>query len=265
MEYTTLNNGIKVPLVGFGVYQIPQSKTVKAVTTALDNGYRMIDTADYYHNEKEVGEAVAKSDVPRDQVFITSKIQPAPDYDTAMKEIDESVSRIGDYVDLMLIHWPGPANVENYRALEDAQKAGKLRSIGLSSFYGKEYQEILDKCDVKPVIDQNETHIFRQQRDFHEQLENDGVKLEAWSPLVEGIHDVFETPTLKKIAEKHHTTTPQVMLRCLVQRGIIVLPRSENPSHIADDINLFGFELDIDDMMEIRKLDQEQSYFNNFF
>lgn len=265
MEYTTLNNGIKVPMVGFGVYQIAPSETVTAVTTALQKGYRMIDTADYYHNEKEVGQAVAQSDVPREQVFITSKIQPTADYATAMKEIDESVSRIGDYVDLMLIHWPGPANVENYRALEDAQKAGKVRSIGLSSFYGQEYQEILDKCDVVPVVDQNETHIFHQQREFHEQLEQDEVKLEAWSPLVEGVHDVFETPILRQIAQKHHRTTPQIMLRFLVQQGIIVLPRSENPAYIAEDIDLFSFELDIDDMMAIYKLDQEQSYFDNLF
>lgn len=145
MEYTTLNNGQKLPLVGFGVYQIPPRQTAEAVTTALNDGYRLIDTAEYYRNEKEVGAAVRQSDIPRDEIFVTTKMPPQPSYAAAAQRIDESLRALDiDYIDLMLIHWPGRANVENYRALEDAQKAGKVRSIGLSSFYGQEYQEILD-------------------------------------------------------------------------------------------------------------------------
>lgn len=143
MEYTTLNTGTKIPMVGLGVYLIPAAETKTAVSEAIKAGYRLIDTAEYYHNEKEVGQAIAESGIPRDQFFITSKIPPQPSYEAAAKRIDESCAAIGnDYLDLMLIHWPGSANVENYRALEDAQKAGKVKAIGLSSFYGHDYQEM---------------------------------------------------------------------------------------------------------------------------
>ena len=257
MEYTTLNDGVKIPIVGFGVYLIPASETKTAVSTALKDGYRLIDTAEYYHNEREVGEAVAESGIPRDQVFITSKMPPQPSYEEAMKRIDETCAAIGnDYLDLMLIHWPGNANVENYRALEDAQKAGKVRSIGLSSFYGKDYQEIIDQCDVVPVVDQNETHVFCQQVAFQPVLESHGTKLEAWSPLAAGSHQVFQRPLLKTIARAHHKTTAQVMLRFLFQRNIITIPKSVRPQRIRDNINIFDFELTADEMKLIRTLDR---------
>lgn len=257
MEYTTLNNGTKIPMLGFGVYLIDPSQTKTAVSTALKDGYRLIDTAEYYRNEKEVGEAIAESGLPRDQVFITSKLPPQPSYEAAAKRIDESCAAIGnDYIDLMLIHWPGSANVDNYRALEDAQKAGKVRSIGLSSFYGRQYQEIIDQCDVVPVLDQNETHVFCQQTAFQPVLESHGTKLEAWSPLAAGIDNVFELPLLKKIAQAHQKSTAQVMLRFLFQRGIITIPKSVHPSRIKENLAIFDFELTADEMAQIKTLDR---------
>lgn len=262
MEYTTLNNGIKIPLVGFGVYQVSPRQTVKTVTTALNDGYRLLDTAEYYRNEKEVGQAVRQSDIPRDQIFVTTKMPPQPSYQAAAQRINESLAALDiDYIDLMLIHWPGSANVENYRALEDAQKAGKLMSIGLSSFYGSDYQEILDQCEIVPVLDQNETHVFRQQRAFQKVLEENGTKLEAWSPLAEGRQGIFQNLTLKKIAHSHDKSVAQVILRFLVQRGVIVIPKSIHPDRIAENIDLFDFALTDDEMAQIRQLDQDQSAF----
>lgn len=262
MEYTTLNNGIKIPLVGFGVYQIPPRQTAQAVTTALNDGYRLIDTAEYYRNEAEVGQAIRQSSIPRDQIFVTTKMPPSASYDTAAQRIDESLKALNiDYIDLMLIHWPGSANVENYRALEDAQKAGKLRSIGLSSFYGAEYQQILDECDIVPVLDQNETHVFRQQQDFQPVLEKHGTKLESWSPLAEGQHDVFNNPILKQIATAHHKTVAQVILRFLTQRGIIVIPKSVHPDRIAENIDIFDFKLTPDEMDQVKTLDRGRTIF----
>lgn len=262
MEYTTLNNGIKIPMVGFGVYQIPARQTAAAVTTALNDGYRLIDTAEYYRNEREVGEAVRASQIPRDQIFVTTKMPPQSSYEEAAKRIDESMAALDlGYIDLMIIHWPGRANVETYRALEDAQKAGKLRSIGLSSFYGRDYQEILDKCDIVPVLDQNETHVFRQQRDFQPVLEKNGTKLESWSPLAEGRHGIFRNSVLKSIGQAHGKSVAQVILRYLVQRGIIVIPKSVHPSRIAENIDIFDFKLTDDEMSQIEALDEEKSAF----
>lgn len=257
MEYTTLNTGTKIPMVGLGVYLIPAAETKTAVSEAIKAGYRLIDTAEYYHNEKEVGQAIAESGIPRDQFFITSKIPPQPSYEAAAKRIDESCAAIGnDYLDLMLIHWPGSANVENYRALEDAQKAGKVKAIGLSSFYGHDYQEIIDQCDIVPVLDQNETHVFCQQATFQPILEEHGTKLEAWSPLAAGTRNVFQLPLLKDIAQAHNKTTAQVMLRFLLQKGIITIPKTVRPERMKENIDIFDFELTDDEMDLIRTLDE---------
>lgn len=262
MEYTTLNNEVKIPIVGFGVYQIPVDQTVEAVTTALNNGYRLIDTAEYYRNEKEVGEAIRQSGIPRDQIFVTTKMPPQANYQEAAKRIDESLKALNiDYIDLMLIHWPGQANVENYQAMEDAVKTGKLRSIGLSSFYGRDYQEILEKCDIVPVVDQNETHVFRQQSEFQKVLEKNGTKLESWSPLAEGRHGIFQNATLNQIAQSHQKTVAQIVLRYLTQRGIIVIPKSIHADRIAENINLFDFKLTDAEMNQIAGLDTEKSIF----
>lgn len=262
MKYVTLNDGYRIPILGFGVYLIPASQTVKAVKTALNDGYRLIDTAEYYNNEKEVGQAVRESGIPRDEIFVTTKMPPQANYQAATERINESLSALNiDYIDLMLIHWPGINNVETYRALEDAQKAGKVRSIGLSSFYGSEYQQILDECDVVPTVDQNETHVFRQQKEFQQVLNNHGTELEAWSPFAEGRKNIFKNATLNKIAQKHNKTVAQVILRFLIQRGIIVIPKSVHEKRIAENIDVFDFELDSADMASIGSMDEEKSVF----
>lgn len=262
MRYTTLNTGAKIPMVGFGVYQIPPSETKQAVLDALKAGYRLIDTAEYYRNEREVGQAIRESGIPRDQIFVTTKLPPQGSYDAAAARIRESYQALSvGPIDLMIIHWPGGDNVATYRALEDARKKGLVKAIGLSSFYGREYQEILDDCDVVPALDQNETHVFRQQLDFQPVLEKNGTKLESWSPFAEGAHDVFRNPTLKRIAAKYRVTTAQVMLRYFVDRGIIVIPKTVHPDRMRENIDLFrpGFELSGSDREAIRLLDRNRS------
>lgn len=262
MRYTTLNTGAKIPMVGFGVYQIPPSETKQAVLDALKAGYRLIDTAEYYRNEREVGQAIRESGIPRDQIFVTTKLPPQGSYDAAAARIRESYQALSvGPIDLMIIHWPGGDNVATYRALEDARTKGLVKAIGLSSFYGREYQEILDDCDVVPALDQNETHVFRQQLDFQPVLEKNGTKLESWSPFAEGAHDVFRNPTLKRIAAKYRVTTAQVMLRYFVDRGIIVIPKTVHPDRMRENIDLFrpGFELSGSDREAIRLLDRNRS------
>lgn len=262
MKYVTLNDGHKMPILGFGVYLIPAGQTVAAVKTALNDGYRLIDTAEYYNNEKEVGQAVRESAIPRNDIFVTTKMPPQSSYQEAANRINESLAALNiDYIDLMLIHWPGRNNVDTYRALEDAQKAGKIRSIGLSSFYGSDYQQILDECDVVPVVDQNETHVFRQQKEFQQVLNSHGTELEAWSPFAEGRKNIFKNATLAKIAQKHKKTVAQVILRFLIQRGIIVIPKSIHEKRIAENIDVFDFELDFEDMATIDAMNEERSAF----
>jgi 2,5-diketo-D-gluconate reductase A len=262
MEYVTLNDGNRMPILGFGVYLVPASQTVAAVKTALNDGYRLIDTAEYYNNEKEVGQAVRESGIPRNEIFVTTKMPPQASYREAAKRIDESLVALDiDYIDLMLIHWPGRNNVETYRALEDAQKAGKVRSIGLSSFYGSEYQQILDECDVIPAVDQNETHVFRQQKEFQKVLQSNGTELEAWSPFAEGRKNIFKNEILSKVAQKHNKTVAQVILRFLIQRGIIVIPKSVHKERIAENIDVFDFKLDSEDMATIASMNEERSVF----
>lgn len=262
MEYVTLNDGHKMPILGLGVYLVTESRTVDVVKTALNDGYRLIDTAEYYHNEKEVGQAVRESGIPRNEIFVTTKMPPQANYQEAAKRIDESLAALDiDYIDLMLIHWPGRNNVETYRALEDAQKAGNVCSIGLSSFYGSEYQQILDECDVVPVVDQNETHVFRQQKEFQQVLKSHGTELEAWSPFAEGKKNIFKNEILAKIAQKHNKTVAQVILRFLIQRGIIVIPKSVHKERIAENIDVFDFELDSEDMAKIDSMNEERSVF----
>lgn len=262
MKYVTLNDGNKMPILGLGVYLVPASQTAEVVKTALNDGYRLIDTAEYYRNEKEVGQAVRESGIPRNEIFVTTKMPPQANYQEAAKRIDESLAALDiDYIDLMLIHWPGRNNVETYRALEDAQKAGKVRSIGLSSFYGSEYQQILDECDVVPVVDQNETHVFRQQKEFQKVLKSHGTELEAWSPFAEGRKNIFKNEILSRIAQKHNKTVAQVILRFLIQRGIIVIPKSVHEERIAENIDVFDFELDSEDMTAIDSMNEERSAF----
>ncbi|CAM2822755.1 aldo/keto reductase [Fructilactobacillus fructivorans] len=261
-ETFTLNNGIKIPQIFFGTYEIPARDTEKSVDQALKDGYPGIDTARDYGNEREVGNAIKNSDIDRDDIFLTTKIESPESYDEATKMIDEALEKLQtDYIDLMLYHWPSGDLTETYRAMEDAVKAGKLKSIGLSNFYGDDLDKILKNATIAPVVDQVETNVFRQQKDFLPVAKKDNLRLEAWSPFARGRNGFFTNETLKKIAQDHNKTVGQVGLRFLIQNGIIVLPRSTKPDRIKSNLDIFNFELSPDEMAEIGKLDTEKSQF----
>lgn len=262
MEYFELNNGVKVPALGFGTYQMPSSITEENVSKAIELGYRSIDTAQNYGNEAEVGQAVNNSDVPRDQLFITSKTQTSG-YRSTLRGIDESLQSTKlDYLDLMIIHWPTIDNSGTYKALEDAYKAGKLRAIGVSNFNSNKLQSLINHAEVKPMVDQVETHIYWQQKKLHKFLNENNILHESWAPLGEGMSPVLSDPEIVKIAKKYQKSTAQVILRFLTQQHIMVIPKSTNPAHIAENLDVFDFKLTDDDLATISNLDQGHSDVN---
>lgn len=262
MEYFELNNGVKVPALGFGTYQMPNSITEQSVAQAIKLGYRSIDTAQNYGNEREVGLAVNKSGIQREQIFVTSKTQTSG-YNSTKRGIDASLAAANlDYFDLMIIHWPSGNDVETYRALEDAYKEGKLRAIGLSNFNSQQTQQIIDQSTILPAVDQIETHIYWQQKKMHEFLNTNGILHESWAPLGEGMTDVLRNPVLQKIAAAHNKSTVQLILRFLTQEGIKVIPKSTNVEHIAANLDVFDFKLTETELSVIRNLDQKYSTSN---
>ena len=259
-----LNNGIEIPQIGYGVFEIPKEITKQCVLNALKAGYRHIDTAFAYGNEKEVGEAIRESGIPREEIFVTTKIYGSRSYEEACQKIERALSVLDiGYIDLMLIHWPEGDNVAAYRAMEDYYRQGKLRSIGLSNFYNEELDNILNNTEVVPVLDQIEAHIFKNQKEMQQILESKGILLEAWSPLAQTKFDLFNNPTLVAIAKKHNKTVAQVVLRYLYQRGCIILPRSKNEERIKENINILDFSLDDEDNLNIDKLNQNRGVFDD--
>lgn len=262
MDYFKLNNGVKVPALGFGTYQMPKSITEQSVAKAIELGYRSIDTAQNYGNEAEVGAAVNKSGIPRNQLFVTSKTQTSG-YHSTLRGIDESLQRANlDYFDLMIIHWPTIDNSGTYKALETAYKAGKLRSIGVSNFNSKKVQKLIDFAEIKPMVDQIETHVYWQENKMHEFLNENDILHESWAPLGEGMSPVLTEPRILEIANNHHKSTAQIVLRFLTQQQIMVIPKSTNPKHIAENLDVFDFELNDDEINIIRSLDQGRSSVN---
>ena len=257
MEYKVLNNGVRMPMLGFGVYQTPPEDTERCVAQALDAGYRLIDTAQAYGNEEGVGAAIARSGVPRDEVFVTSKVWVSSmSYERAAASIDASLRALRtDHIDLMLLHqamgdYPGA-----WRALEEAYRAGKLRAIGVSNFYPERLVDVCALAEVPPAVNQVETHPFRQQRAAHETMSALGVAHEAWAPFAEGRGDVFRNEALAGIAEKHGKTVAQVILRALIQSEVIVIPKTVHPERMAENIDAFDFSLDADDLATFAALD----------
>lgn len=254
-----LNNGIEMPMLGFGTYQIKPSQTLNNVAQAIQLGYRLIDTAQYYGNEASVGEAIKESGLPRDRFFVTTKVQTSG-YEETKQGLDESLRRFqGDYFDLVLIHWPTGNDLETYRALEDAYKDGKVREIGLSNFNAPQVQEIIDHSSVKPVIDQIETHILWQQQRMHEFLAKHQVVHESYAPLGEANPGFLDIPLLKKIGDHYQKSPAQVTLRFLIQSGIVVIPKSLNAKHMEANMNIFDFELTDDEMIKLRNLDEKKA------
>ena len=258
MEYVTLNNGIKMPLEGFGVFQVPDPAQCKqAVLDAINSGYRLIDTAAAYMNEEAVGAAIKESGVDRSELFITTKlwVQDA-DYESAKKAIETSLEKLGlDYLDLYLIHQPMGDYVGAYRAMEEAYKEGKLRAIGVCNFYPARLADLCETVDVIPAVNQVELHPFFQQEDALALMKEYGVRPEAWGPFAEGNHGIFTHPVLSSIGEKYGKSAAQVALRWNVQRGVVVIPKSVHKDRIEQNMNIWDFELSEEDMNEIAKLD----------
>ena len=263
MQYITLNNGVKMPQLGYGVYQVTPSEAERCVSDALSVGYRMIDTAQAYQNEEGVGNAVKKSGISRDEIFIVSKIWISNyGYERAKASIDESLHKLQtEYIDLMLLHQPFCDRYGAYRALEDAYHKGKLRAIGVSNFYPDHFIDLASNVEVKPMVNQVETHVFNQQHLTQKYMEEFGCRIMSWGPLAEGRNNFFTNELLSKIGKTHGKSVAQVALRFLLQRNVIIIPKSTHKERMAENFNIFDFELSADEMARIETLDTKQSLF----
>jgi len=264
MENLILNNGVKMPIAGFGVYQIVDPiECERSVLDALSIGYRLLDTAQAYQNEEAVGKAIAKSGVARDEIFVTSKVWISNGgYKKAKASIDESLKKMNqDYLDLMLIHQPFNDYYGTYHAMEDAYKAGKLRAIGVANFYPDRLIDLCQFAEVMPMVNQVETHVFDQQIKAREIMDKYHVVHQSWGPFAEGRNDFFVNPVLEKIGEKYEKSIPQIALRYLIQRGVAVIPKSVHKERMAQNFDIFDFSLAEVDMQAILKLDTGESLF----
>jgi diketogulonate reductase-like aldo/keto reductase len=252
MEYVTLNNGVKMPQLGYGLYLIDNSEAARCTRQALETGYRLIDTAQMYGNESGVGEGIRESGVDRKDIFLVSKIWPSDyGYEKAKARIDKSLELLKtDYLDLMLLHQPFGDTYGAYRALEDAYREGKIRAIGVSNFYADRLLDIASNVDVKPAIDQVETHVFNQESDVRAVAQEFGTVVMGWGPLAQGKLGIFDNETLKKVAAAHGKTVSQVALRYLLQLGIIVIPKSTHVERMKENLDVFDFTLSSNEMAE---------------
>ena len=263
METIELRNGVKMPIIGYGVYQVDPAECERCVSDALKVGYRMIDTAQAYHNEEGVGSAIAKSGIPREELFIVSKIWISNyGYEKAKASIDESLRKLGtDYIDLMLLHQPFCDRYGAYRALEEAHKEGKLRAIGVSNFYPDHFIDLASNVEIPPMVNQVETHVFDQQIEAQKIMREYGCQIMSWGPLAEGRNNLFTNPELEAIGKKYGKSVAQVALRWLTQRGVIIIPKSVHVERMEQNLNIFDFTLSDEDMAAIAKLDTGKSLF----
>lgn len=263
MEFTTLYNGVRMPMLGYGVYQVTKDECERCVLDALSVGYRHIDTAQSYFNEEEVGAAIRKSGVPREEIFITSKVWIEHyGYEECRASVLESMRRLGvDYIDLMLLHQPFADYYGAYRALEDLYDEGKLRAIGISNFYPDRMVDIASFARIKPMVNQIETHPLNQRVEDHAWMEKYGVQHEAWASFGEGKGGLFTNPVLTEIGAKYEKSAAQVMLRWALQRNIVVLPKSTHKERMIQNLDVFDFALTDEDMAKIATLDTKTSSF----
>ncbi len=261
MEYTTLANGVQMPMLGYGVFQIDNAQTKQCVAEAIESGYRLIDTAQAYGNEEGVGAAVKASGIDRGEFFITSKVWIAnAGQEHAAASIDRSLQELGtDYIDLMLIHQPYGDYYGTWRAMEEAYRAGKLRAIGVSNFDAVRLIDLATFSDIVPMVDQNETHVFWQQNEARAAMKELGVQPMAWSPFAEGKNGFFTNPLLEEIGKAHGKSVAQVALRFLIQLGVVVIPKSAHRDRMEQNMDVFDFELSADEMARIATLDTGRS------
>lgn len=263
MDYVTLSNGVKMPQLGYGVYQVTKEECERCVLDALEVGYRAIDTAQSYFNEAEVGDALQKSGLKREEIFLTTKVWIEHyGYEQAKASVLQSMEKLKtDYIDLVLLHQPFADYYGAYRALEDLYEEGKLRAIGVSNFYPDRLVDIASFARIKPMVNQIETHPLNQQIEAHKWLEKYGVIHEAWAPFGEGRGNMFTNPVLQKIGDKYNKTVAQVILRWQLQRGIVVIPKSTHKERMAQNLDVFDFTLTNEDMQAIAALDTKTSSF----
>ena len=263
MEYVTLSNGVKMPILGYGVYQVTKDECERCVRDALEVGYRSIDTAQSYFNEEEVGNAIKASGIPREDIFLTSKVWVEHyGYDACRQSVEESLRKLGtDYIDLMLLHQPFSDYYGAWRALEDLYDEGKLRAIGISNFYPDRMVDIASFARIRPMVNQVETHVLNQQTEAKKWMDKYGVQIEAWAPFGEGRGGLFGNETLVNIGQKYGKTSAQVMLRWNIQRGVVVLPKSTHKERMAQNLDVFDFALTDADMAAIAALDTATSSF----
>lgn len=263
METVKLNNGIEMPILGYGVYQVTPEECERCVMDAISVGYRSIDTAQAYHNEEGVGNAISKCGIPREELFITTKVWISnAGYEKAKASIDESLRKLqSDYIDLLLIHQPFNDYYGTYRAMEEAYKAGKVRAIGVSNFYPDRFIDLAEFCEIKPAINQMETHVFNQQVKLQDIMQKYGTQLMSWGPFAEGRNNFFSNDTLKSIGDRLGKSVAQVALRYLIQRNIVVIPKSTHKERMIENKDVFDFVLSDSDMAAITKLDKAESLF----
>ncbi len=263
MEYVTLNNGVKMPVLGYGVYQTPPEETERCVREAIEVGYRSIDTAQAYGNEEGVGKAMAGSGLPREEFFLTTKVWISnAGYERAKASIEESRNKLQtSYLDLLLIHQPFGDYYGTYRAMEEAYKSGKVRAIGVSNFYPDRFLDIHHFAEIKPAVNQVETHVFQQQKVAKEYMKKNGTQIESWGPFAEGKNDFFRNPVLQEIGAAHGKTVAQTALRFLIQSGVVVIPKSTHRERMEENFQVFDFALNEEEMARIEALDGGQSLF----
>ena len=261
MKETRLSNGVMMPAVGFGVYQIPMEDTERCVSDALETGYRMIDMASSYFNERQVGDALRHSGLRREDVFVTTKLWVQDyEYDDALRAFDLSMKNLGlDYLDLYLLHKPYGNYYAAWRAVERLYKEGRVRAVGVTSFSSERLQDLFLHNEVKPMVNQLETHPFFQQGAANAFLRQEGIQHEAWAPFAEGKRGIFNNPTIEAIADRHGKTTWQVVLRWLNQRGVVVIPKSVRKERMAENLDIFDFTLSDEEMRRMYVLDTGRS------
>ena len=262
MEYVTLNNGIKMPMPGIGTFLLPPDEAEASVLNALACGYRLIDTANAYVNEKAVGRAMKKSGVSREEIFLETKLWPA--FYEQSDAVEKTLERLDtDYIDLLLIHQPAGNYIAGYKLMEKAYKEGKVKAIGLSNFSQSQIREILDICEVKPVVLQTEVHPYYQEKKLKDYLKKEGIVIQAWYPLGHGDKALLEEPLFQELGKKYGKSSAQIILRWHIQAGNIVIPGSKSPAHIQDNFDLFDFSLTAWEMAQISIMDKNVRYYTS--